>query len=273
MVAGASFRLIGAFSKYQQQRNLRPRTIEARRSALRSFVAFYNGDVLSANWKDVEAWLDSRPLKPASRADYISYLHCFYVWAVREELTEHDPTLRIPVPRTQRRLPRPISEEHLSKAFANADVRMLAILAFAAYAGLRCMEIANLCVDDLLWMVPPLIIVSDGKGGRDRVVPLGPRVELALRAYGLPNKGPAFPTQRGGHYSPHTISKMINDHLRDCGLEETAHQLRHRFGSQFYARSKDIRLTQEMMGHRSVQTTQAYVAFSPAEAARYIGEI
>lgn len=273
MPARQSYRLVGAFSLYQQKRNLRPRTIAARRSALRSFVAFWGGNLLAASHTDIDAWLDSRPLTAKSRADYLSDLHCFYVWAIREELTERDPTLRIPAPRLHRRLPRPIAETDLEKAFANADIRMLAMLALAAYAGLRCMEIANLDVDDLCWVAPPLIFVREGKGAKDRVVPLGRRVELALSAYSLPSSGPVFPKRNGSHYAPGSVSTLINDHLRSCGIAATAHQLRHRFGTEFYRRCKDLRLTQEVMGHDNPATTALYTAWVMEDAARVVAEM
>lgn len=233
------------------------------------FAAFYGADLLSATWKDVESWLESRPLMPSSRADYLSYLHCFYEWAIREELTEHDPTVRVPVPRVPRRLPRPIGEGSLARAFMEADPRMMAMLALAAYAGLRCMEIADLCANDILWGSPVVVIIR-GKGDKDRVVPLCHKADLALRAYGVPSSGPVFPKLKGGHYNPSTVSIMINTHLHRCGIPETAHQLRHRFGTRFYRESKDIMLTKEMMGHSSITTTQGYVAYSPDAAAKVV---
>lgn len=262
--------LIRAFSRFQQLRNLRPRTVAARRSALRLFCAFAGGCLLRTDHKVIEAWLDSRPLSAKSRADYISYLHSFYEWAIREELTDTDPTVRIPRPKVNKHLPRPISEGNLSMAFGMADVRMLAMLALAAYAGLRCCEIANLDVADLVWGAVPIIVIREGKGDKDRIVPLGHRVQLALRAYGLPQRGPVFHRQDGLPYAAGTISRYINRHLRSCGLQETAHQLRHRYGTRFYAESKDIMLTKEMMGHSSVATTQGYVAFSPDAAAKVV---
>lgn len=261
--------LISAFSRYQQLRNLRPRTITSRRSTLRHFAAAHPG-LLKAGWRDIEAWLDSRPLSPSSRGDYLSYLHCFYEWAIREELTTVDPTVRIPYPKVPKRLPRPIAERQLVKAFMQADVRMLAMLALASYVGLRCMEIANLDVNDIVWGSTVLLVVREGKGGKDRTVPLAGKVQKALQAYGLPDHGPVFPKQDGTRYAAGTISRMINQHLRDCGVTDTAHQLRHRFGTAFYQQSKDIMLTKEMMGHSSVATTQGYVAFCPDEAARVV---
>lgn len=267
---GEAHRLVRDFSRHQQQRNLRPRTIEARRSTLRAFAAV-QPDLLKATWRDIEAWLD-RPLSAKSRADYLSYLHCFYQWAIRAELTTVDPTVHILPPKIPKHLPRPISERDLIRAFMEADRRMLAMLALAAYAGLRCMEIAGLEVTDIIWATPVVLWIR-GKGDKERVVPLAQRAQLALRSYGLPNRGPVFHRLDGGPYTAGTISRMINRHLHQCGLTETAHQLRHRFGTRVYGVSRDIVLTQEMMGHASIATTRGYVAFCPEDAAKTIDAI
>ena len=71
--------------------------------------------------------------------------------------------------------------------------------------------------------------------------------------------------QRGPN-RPALISKLVNDHLHDCGIKASLHQLRHRFGTQAYAVNHDIRAVQEMLGHKRVQSTAGYAAFSVLSA-------
>lgn len=267
-------RLIGEYCQHQRWRNFSERTVTVRRSALRMFATFNSDTLLGATPKAVEAWLQSRPLSAKSKNEYLTTLHGFYVWAIREGLTKMDPTVRIARPKERRYLPRPIGEHDLQTAFRQADARMMAMLALAAYQGLRCCEIATLLADDVLWHHdPPLIHVREGKGGRERMLPLSHRAELALKAYGVPARGPVFPKRNGAPYRPGSISTMIAKHLHDLGIGATAHNLRHRFGSLVYANSLDLRLTQEMMGHASPATTQVYVAFSPTRAAAVVRDL
>jgi site-specific recombinase XerC len=66
------------------------------------------------------------------------------------------------------------------------------------------------------------------------------------------------------------MSMLLAGYLRSVGVDATAHQLRHWFGTTVYARSKDLRLTQELMGHASRATTAIYTAWSPLDAARVV---
>lgn len=262
--------LVAAFSRDQQKRNLSDRTIVARRSVLRLFASFCGVALLSIGAAEIDAFLESRELQAISRGHYISYLHNFYEWAIREELTDRDPTVRIPKPRRHKHLPRPISEGDLIQAFRMADTRMAAMLALGSYGGLRCMEIAGLRWEDIHWHRDPPLMLVRGKGDKDRLVPLAYRAELALRAHGVGNKGPVFPRQDGGHYQASTVSTMINGFLHSIGVSDTAHALRHKFGTDVYDRSKDLVLTAKLMGHESINTTLGHVGFSAtgAEAVR-----
>jgi integrase/recombinase XerC len=119
--------------------------------------------------------------------------------------------------------------------------------------------------------VPPLLVV-DGKGGRQRVVPLPPRVVDVLKAYPRGNpSAPVVPRKKGrAHCPPHRISQIANAHLHSVGIPETLHQLRHRAATSWYSVSGDLRAVQELLGHASPATTAGYAAHSPVEAARIV---
>ncbi len=109
-------------------------------------------------------------------------------------------------PKLPRHLPRPIGTDDLNRALLAADPRMRAWLTLAAYAGLRCVEIAGLRAEDVhLDREPPVLHLVKTKGAKERIVPLGPLVSAALRGYGLPLSGPVFTRDRGprSRYSLH----------------------------------------------------------------------
>ena len=244
------------------------KTIARTSRLLRYFAAALEPkDVLSADRHDIETWLDGRRLSPKSRYAYISILASFYDWAVDHELLEQSPTRRIRRPRTGRAIPRPADDGALERALAGATPRMRAWLMLGAYQGLRCHEIAQLQVDDLMMSRrPPVLVVSHGKGGRERVLPLNPQVEAALRTYGLPRSGYVFTSDGTRPLVAESVSNTICRYLRDQGANATAHQLRHWFGSTVYQRSRDLRLTQELMGHAFPSTTAIYAAWDTEAA-------
>lgn len=143
-----------------------------------------------------------------------------------------------------------------------------AMLSLGAYQGLRCQEIAGLSREDILdTRDPAVIVVVKGKGGYQRVLPLHPEVLSALRALPMPRSGPVFLMTMGGHHTPVTVSTAMRQYFADLGIGATGHQLRHWFGTNIYAHSKDIRLTQELLGHQSPNTTAIYVAWAAIDAA------
>lgn len=191
-----------------------------------------------------------------------------------DDLLEHDPTMRIPRPKVSRLLPRPIEQQDLDVALQAADLRMRAWLTLAAYAGLRAQEIAWLRRQDLLdRRHPPVILVVNGKGDKERVVPLNPQCLAALRAFGLPRSGWLWPGQRGP-LQPATVTKYASRFLHGLGIDATIHCLRHYFGSEVYQRSgKDLRLTQELLGHSSPSTTAIYTRWDQRLGFKVVGEL
>lgn len=215
--------------------------------------------------EDVERFLDGRSLSARSRHSWLSHLHCFYQWAIDNELTAKDPAARIPRPKIRRTLPRPASTKELRRAVEAAPPVLKCWMLLAACQGLRCQEIAGLRREDVL-EDDGLLRIVHGKGGHERIMPLHPEVLEALQALPLPKTGVVFERPMGGPYHPHGLSRRFNAGLLELHVNATAHQLRHWFGTQLYATSKDLRLTQEMLGHASPQTTAIYTAFDRTAA-------
>lgn len=267
--APESMALVNRYIEHQRFRHLSETTTYRSLVVLRSLAASLDGSLHDATRDDIEAWLKSRKTTAKSRYTYISHIATFYRWAVAEELVERDPTLRLDRPRMARAVPRPMGTDDLRFALRAAEPRMHAWLALVAFQGFRCKEVVDLTVDDLMLNAdPPAIVVSEGKGRRGRVLPLNPEVLAALRRYNIPRAGHIF--CRSGStepMAPSTVSKYISVYLKEMGVPATAHQGRHWFGTNVFKLTKDLRMTQELMGHASPSTTAQYVAFSDAGAA------
>jgi integrase/recombinase XerC len=257
----------------QVRRGMLPSSVKKRTLCLRAFTRWLDGKcLLTVQREDVEKFLDQRELTPGSRYGWVSHIHCFYVWAINEELTDHDPTARIIRPKLRRHLPRPAPTDQLADALKYGSPRLRAWIVLAAYQGLRVQEIAGLEREDIV-EGEGLLRVVHGKGAKERLLPLHPEVFGALQGLPMPRTGRIFSRPRGGAYSPQDLSLAFNRDLKDAGVEATAHQLRHWFATNLYSATHDLRLTQEMMGHSSPQTTAVYTAFDARAAVAGVGQL
>lgn len=246
--------------------------------AMRGHDVGADGDALiRATKDDLTAWRQSLSyLSTGSVLTYVAPARTYYAWAHKQGLRQDDPMDGMPLPKLPRRLPRPIADVTLEEAIAGAPPRTRIMLILAAYAGLRACEIAGLCRQDILNTADEPVLLITGKGSHERTVPLGAYVWSELCAWGLPRRGFVIPRMDGqiGPCTPGLISRIANSYLHDaCGIAETLHQLRHRFGTAAYSVSRDLRVVQELMGHLSPSTTAGYAAFSNALAAGAVAAI
>ena len=265
----AGERALDAFDHYQRKRNFSEKTIGCRHAVLASFN-WHDGtavSLFSATRPDVERWLDGHDrLGPQGRYTYISHLHAFYRFAIRDGLLTNDPTATIDRPRLPERLPRPLSAADLRRALEAADDRVRAFLCLGAFQGFRIGDMAGLRREDVLDAQEPATLrVNQGKGKKDRILPAHPKTLEALHAFGMPESGPIFTSTSGGHLSAGEVGRHISFLFAKLGIDATPHALRHTFGTNVYARSRDLLLTQRLMGHGSCQTTMSYVGLNPDE--------
>jgi integrase/recombinase XerC len=210
----------------------------------------------------LRAWWERLEIGAGTRATYAAHLSSFYGWLVAEGHRPDNPTVRLVRPKIRRRQPRPIGDDRLAHAIANAGPTLRVWLLLAAYMGARACEVARLHADDV--DLQHRTVVLHGKGGKTRIVPLHPQVAAALPA----TDGYFFPGRAGNdHVLPNTVSTRANHYLHGLGISETFHQCRHWFGTNVYRQSLDLRLTQELMGHEDPATTAGYAKWSPERAA------
>lgn len=260
--------LLDRWQLLQRRRGIGQATIEKRRQRLLVLAQYLHPrGVLEATAEDIEQMLDRREVGAKTRYIYLSDYSVFFKAMVRDGVVEVNPTEDIVRPRQRAGLPRPIGDGDLQHAIATAEPTIAAALTLAAYQGLRAAEIAHLQRDDILdGNQPPVLYVSEGKGGKDRVLPLHPEVVPALERAGLPSFGCVIRRPRGGGYPPAELSRAVNAHLRRCGVDATLHQVRHWFGTKTYQASRDLRLVQALLGHSSPTTTAVYAQYAPEGA-------
>ncbi|MCH7628683.1 MAG: tyrosine recombinase [Proteobacteria bacterium] len=230
------------------------------------------GDLLRADKADLarlaSAWAD---LAPASLARKSSALRQFYGFCVDEGLRDDDPSPALPRPKARRPLPRVLSHAEIAALFALAETeaaatpegaRMLALLELLYGSGLRATELVSLP----LLAVPrdaPFITIT-GKGGQQRMVPVGGRAQAALSQWLRARGGGGrfvFPSPRGGHLSRVRLFQLLRDLALRAGLDPekvSPHVLRHAFATHLLEGGADLRVLQTLLGHADIATTQIY---------------
>lgn len=231
--------------------------------------------LIDATTDELRDWLDAHKLVARSRYSYISHLASFWRWALIEERATRNPTLKLTRPKMRRTLPRPVSTDDLRLLLDQAPSKQVrAMICLAAFAGLRCIEIATLDAGDVMGhLSPPVLVVTHGKGDKPRVQPMPAPIIDALRSHGIPAHGPIFRDRHGNRFTASMISHMLRSHMHHCGVIASGHQLRHSFGSEVYRRSRDLRMTQELLGHASPATTAGYTAWAQDQAAEIVDEL
>ena len=235
-----------------------------------------------------EAWdrpLLERALKELHRARHaaasvaraVAAWRSFSRFLKRRGLLERDPARSIPFPRLPRRLPRTLPATELAGALDrmqapdSTSVRDRALLELLYSSGLRLSELVGLNRGDVD-NTSSLLRVR-GKGRRERIVPVGRQALAAVTRY-LTASGrrearadlPVFANARGQRLSGRTVQRVVRRRLGELagGLGVTPHALRHSFASHLLDRGADLRAIQELLGHRSLASTQIYTHVSPS---------
>ncbi|WP_226355170.1 tyrosine recombinase XerC [Pseudonocardia sp. ICBG601] len=258
----------------------RPNTVRLRTIQLRKLAQYLAPTPLTeAGEDDLIAWYDQLDGAAESVGGYVSAARGFYRYlVVRARVRRDDPSIVLEAPRKPVGQPRPILQRdyELALACALADPQMYAWLGLMGCCGLRCCEVAWLRSIDVEEREDGSgLLHVTGKGGKQRVVPAGTHVVATLRPFVRANPGGTVFT-RPSDGQPHNakgVSQRTNEFLAEIGVTATAHQLRHKFGTDYHAIDADMYRQAKLMGHSSVDTTQIYTALNPTEATRYVEQL
>jgi len=230
--------------------------------------------------RDVEAFvthLRSGPeaLAPSSVARILSAVRGLHRFALEEGAIVDDVTRAVRPPRAPSRLPKALTVDEVAAILAATDgeepqrMRDKALLEFLYATGARVSEAVSLDVDDVAELDE--VIRLTGKGGKQRIVPLGSYARAAIEAY-LVQVRPAFAEratrstpalflgQRGARLSRQHAWLIIREAAERAGIDKeiSPHTLRHSFATHLLEGGADVRVVQELLGHASVATTQIY---------------
>jgi len=269
------------------ERGLAANTLLSYRRDLHRYLAVLAAggidDLAGVGESDVAAFLaalregddEHPPLSASSAGRAVVAVRGLHRFALREGLTSGDPARDVKPPVPARRLPKAISVDEVERllAAAGADetplaLRDRALLELLYGTGARISEAVGLSVDDL--DRGSGLVRLDGKGGKQRVVPVGSYAQRAVEAYlvrgrpALAAAGRGTPalllTARGGRLSRQSAWAVLRAAAARAGLtvDVSPHTLRHSFATHLLDGGADVRVVQELLGHASVTTTQVY---------------
>ncbi|MGB5560382.1 MAG: tyrosine recombinase XerC [Paracoccaceae bacterium] len=265
-------------------------TLTAYRTDLLGYLAFITqhfGDTTGlaplkkVSTSDMRAWMAherGRGVSARSLARSLSAVKSFYRWLAEREGFDPTAVLSVRSPKFQRKLPRPLAVDAARAMIETVELqtdkdwiaaRDAAVVTLLYGCGLRISEALGLTGAS----VPlPGSLRIRGKGGKERMVPVLPVAREAVARYvaacpyPIEADTPLFLGARGARLNPRLIAKVMEQSRMQLGLPATAtpHAMRHSFATHLLEAGGDLRSIQELLGHASLSTTQAYTAVDTA---------
>ena len=230
---------------------------------------------------DMRAWMASeraRGVSARSLARALSAVKTFTTWLAEREGFDPTAVLATRSPKFQKKLPRPLSEDAAKAMIDTVELqsskswiaaRDMAVVTLLYGCGLRISGALGLT--GAAHPLPDTLRII-GKGGKERIVPVLPAARAAVAHYvrqcPYPTNAdtPLFKGARGGPLNPRLVQKAMEQARMQLGLPATAtpHAMRHSFATHLLGAGGDLRAIQELLGHSSLSTTQAYTAVDTA---------
>lgn len=262
------------------ERGLSPRTLDAYGRDVARLVEFLEtrgvkrpGEASARDLREFVYHLKDQGLEATSIRRNLSAVRTYFGFLLAEGMVVADPSDRLELPKTWRRLPAVLSHAEIERLLEAPDVadrfywRDRAMLEFAYASGVRVSELCTLRMRDL--ELDEGFAAVLGKGSKERLVPVGSSAVRAITLYlrelrpdlerGA-GEGVVFLNARGGPLSRMGVWKILRKHVEKAGIARkvTPHTLRHTFATHLLEGGADLAAVQEMLGHADIATTQIY---------------
>lgn len=262
-------------------RNYSPRTIKSYLSCLKSYVSYFRPrHPRDLNDTDIRSYLihaiEEKQFTPGTINQVINALRLLYIDLYRRPFVIES----LPRPRKEQKLPDVLNDNELMRLFSSVkNLKHRTILMLAYASGLRVGEVVRLRVEDLDGE-RRLIHVRGAKGRKDRytVFPESLRGQLIeyWKRFGLGRAGWLFQGQSPDrHLAERSIQAVIQRAVEKASIKKRAamHTLRHSFATHSLEQGTDLRYIQELLGHRSIKTTEIYTHVSNRDIGRIISPL
>lgn len=225
--------------------------------------------------RDYWSGLHQKKLRSASILRKLAVLRSFFKYLAKEEIVEVNPFDYLSNPKKEQLLPRFIVEKEMTRLWDVIDKakhplapRDRALMELLYSSGLRIQETVDLNIGDMDFWNGTVRVM--GKGGKQRQVPMGKSAVQSMETYikwretrfkiPVTAKSPAFVNARGGRITPRGSQVVIDRWIQKSAITTrvSPHTFRHTFATHLLNRGCDLRAVQEMLGHKSLATTQIY---------------
>lgn len=240
--------LIDQHLKQATARGLSPNTVADRGELLRRVDADLPMGLESATVEELAGWLGRPRWSRQTRATYYGHIKGFFDWATDSNNPHLDwnPAASLTRPKVSPGVPKPVTDDELAEALSTAGVWRVPIL-LAAYAGLRCCELATVERRD----INEATVTVLGKGDKPRVIPTAVPVWQVVRPMASGRLVPLEDAQM--------VSRRAREHFDRVGLPGvTLHRFRHWFATTMLANGVDLLTVSKLLGHASTTTTAVY---------------
>ncbi len=280
------------FLRYLQvERNASNMTIKSYREDLTALLEFLAGEsgevpkpseITPLDLRQYVSALHEAGYAKSSVARHLATLRSFFRFAQREGLADQNPAKPLRNPRPDRKLPHFLNTDEIARLLDAPSpdeplgLRDRAMLETMYSAGLRVSELVAINDEDL--DLESGLVRVRGKGRRERLAPLGSYALKALdrwRGVRRPARRdevprPTFLNRFGNRLTTRSVARMLDKYLKQTALDSrtSPHTLRHSFATHLLDRGADIRSVQELLGHKSLVTTQIYTHVSTASLRR-----
>lgn len=274
MPSNLNWTLWTEFLQHLRHRGLSPLTLDAYERDLQQLAQLLPDQLNSSQITRLHLVgalkkLSGRGDKPASLARKLSTWRAYFSFLQQHGQISSNPAANIKAPKAGARLPKAVPAEKLNQAFdhpvANTplSIRDQAIFELLYGSGLRLSELVQLDLQHL--MLDENWVHVSGKGNKQRQVPLGSKSVAALRRYlpqriAISGENAVFTSRLGTRLTARQIQNRLNvwSITQNSDRHLSPHMLRHSFASHVLQNAHDIRAVQELLGHKSISTTQQY---------------
>lgn len=266
-------RYIDKFLDYLEiERNYSAHTILNYKIDLNEFIVFIGetkevGSIQYLDFRKFLASLRQHNYRPRTLARKLSALRSFFKFLHKENLVQENPAVLLVTPKLDKTLPKFLSEKDMTTLLdfplkkTEADKRDRAILETLYSSGMRVSELVGLSVDSVDLFSNSAKV--EGKGKKERLVPLGDKAIKAIRDYldcRVRHNRALFLNKNGTRLTDRSVRNIINKRILEASLQLhiSPHMLRHSFATHLLDHGADLRSVQELLGHSNLSTTQIY---------------
>ncbi|MGC8609771.1 MAG: site-specific tyrosine recombinase/integron integrase [Thermoplasmata archaeon] len=255
--------IINRFQNYLMGEKKSKNTVKTYISLVKEFLEFTNGkDIGKITIEDIENYKEYLSINKnmSKQSIYLSMkaLQSFFKFMKRNDLT------KLNTPKRSKKLPSYLNEMEMSAILekSKSNFRDYVILMTLAYTGLRVSELVSLNIEDIDFY-DNIIHIKSGKGDKDRIVIIDPKVIELIKEY-LKNEkrfsGPLFISKKKMRITSTHIERIVKKYVKLAGITKkvTPHTFRHTFATILLKNGADIRFIQQLLGHSSISTTQIY---------------